>query len=433
MSINTTLDVEVNETGEVSFECDCPAGYSGDTCEVDPCEAAPDFCLNGGVCTVVLGVSGDERTAEPVCDCSWTPGSLFTGTHCEESPCDPNPCVHSGECSLDAGGNATCDCTFPFSGQWCDGEFSLAHYSVAQPFFDAHAPWDGHAVSRSQVIRRLPAVGVADCKHECAIEPRCMGLTYFSAPAWFATTPGADGVTVDPVPDFNNRSGDPADFERGDCSLFSQPLSSDRWAQITESCVGVEPAIHLNVGVGPERLTDGLHQPWAPETDDFLGHHLYQACPEVDEVVVPLVAPSRVHAVRVWRRCDDPDALATPLRVSYGAPVSNGTDLSSVPADGNATLAWTACGGPSTAAELQCVAGAAPAEQFWERQCNGDMTAATMIRISRVPGISLNMACVRPGVPCVDACVNMLCSPGHLAMRVLGRCIHQRRAGGDVG
>jgi hypothetical protein len=144
--MNTTLDVEANETVEASFECDCPAGYSGDACEIDACEAAPDFCKNGGVCGVVLG--------EPVCDCSWTPGSLFTGTHCEQSPCDPNPCQHSGVCSLDAENNATCDCTFPFAGQWCDAAFALEHYSVDQPFFDAHAPWDGKAVSQSQVIRR---------------------------------------------------------------------------------------------------------------------------------------------------------------------------------------------------------------------------------------------------------------------------------------
>jgi hypothetical protein len=254
---------------------------------------------------------------------------------------------------------------------------------VNQPFFDAHAPWDGKAASQSQVIRRLPALGVANCKHECAVEPRCMGLTYFSAPTWFDTA-GIDGV-LDPLPSFYIENQRAQDYERGDCTLFSQPLSSDNWLDIEEPCAGASPPVHLNVGVGPERLTDGLYQPLATGTGDFLGHHIYQACPGVDEVVVPLVARSRVHAVRVWRRCDDlAESQATALQVSYGVPVSGA-------ADSNAALSWTACGGPSTLTEHQCVAGAAPAEQFWERQCNGDMTAATMIRISRAVyrGISL--------------------------------------------
>ena len=376
ISINATLDLEANETGQTSYECDCPAGYSGGDCEIDPCEAVPDFCLNGGVCDVVLGA--------PVCNCSWTPGGLNTGTHCERSPCEPNPCQHNGTCSLDAGGSPVCDCAFPFAGPWCNATFSLEHYSVDQPYFDAHAPWDGKAVSRSKVIRRLPALGVADCKHQCATEPRCMGLTYFSTPAWF--TNNSDSAD-DPRPHFDIANGDQdQEYERGDCSLFSQPLSSDSWVQITEVCVGVEPAVHLNVGVGPERLTDGLYQPWTAETEDFLGHHVYQACPEVDEVVVPFVAPSRVHAVRVWRRCDDSETPTSLLQVSYGAPVPSGAPVGSgVPAD-NATLTWTPCGTPSTLAELRCDAGADPAGQFWERQCNGDMMSATMIRISRVAG-----------------------------------------------
>ena len=365
VSINSTVDAE----------CECPAGYSGDVCEIDPCLAAPGFCLNGGRCTVDLG--------EPGCDCSWTPSGLYTGDHCELSPCEPNPCQHNGTCSLDEGGNPVCNCTFPFAGTWCDAEFSLEHYAVSQPYFDAHAPWSGKAVSQSQVIRRLPGQGIADCKHRCAIDPRCMGLTYFSAPAWFATAPGPSDGALDPLPYFHSVSDSPG-YERGDCSLFSQPLLSDRWLELTENCIGTEPAIHLNVGVGPERLTDGLYQPWAAETADYLAHNIHQTCPEVDEVVVPLVAPSRVHAVRVWRRCDDPAALASPLQVAYGAPLANATltNDSSAPA-GDAALIWTTCGQPSTPAELRCTAGAAPSEQFWERQCDGDATAATAIRISR--------------------------------------------------
>ena len=372
VSMNSTVDADTNET---SFECDCPAGYSGDVCEVDPCDAAPGFCLNGGVCTVSLG--------EPVCDCSWSPGGLFTGSHCELSPCAPNPCQHNGICSLDVG-SPVCSCTFPFEGAWCDAEFSLEHYSVSLPYFDAHAPWSGKVVSQSRVIRRLPGQGIADCKHRCTIEPRCMGLTYFSAPAWFHTTPGQAGA-ADPRPYFNSESN-LLDMERGDCTLFSQPLLSERWLELTEDCIGIEPAIHLNVGVGPERLTDGIYQPWAAETEDYLAHNIHQTCPEVDEVVVPLAAPSRVHTVRVWRRCDDPEALVSPLQVSYGAPLANAALISdySVLA-GGAALNWTTCGQPSTSAELRCTASAAPSEQFWERQCDGDATAATAIRISRAP------------------------------------------------
>jgi hypothetical protein len=213
-----------------------------------------------------------------------------------------------------------------------------------------------------------------------------MGLTYFSSPTWFKN--GTDGV-VDPQPYFNIANGRPGfeSYERGDCTLFSQPLSSDRWLKITELCVGAQPPAHLNVGVGPERLTDGLYQPWAVETEEFLGPYVYQACPEVGEILVPLAAPSRVHTVRVWRRCDDPESRASPLQVFYGGlPESTRTAPfgSSLPTDGNVTHAWTACGNVSTPEELECIPGAAPAEQFWERQCDGDMTTATLIRISRV-------------------------------------------------
>jgi hypothetical protein len=220
-----------------------------------------------------------------------------------------------------------------------------------------------------------------------------MGLTYFSSPTWFASTTGngTDGV-VDPLPHFNIANGTQG-YERGDCTIFSQPLSSDRWLKITELCVGAQPPIHLNVGIGPERLTDGLYQPWIVETEEFLGHHVYQACPEVNEILVPLAAPSRVHAVRVWRRCDEPESLVGALQVSYGAPVSNETYVfgSTGPANGNDTHVWTECGPPSTLAELGCFAGAAPAEQFWERQCDGDMTTATMIRISRAANAAQTM------------------------------------------
>lgn len=71
---------------------------SGDP--ADPCD--PNPCVNGGTCSV----EGDQ----PQCDCP----EGFGGQTCEDAPCDPDPCVN-GTCSADQ-----CECDPGWEGDVCD-------------------------------------------------------------------------------------------------------------------------------------------------------------------------------------------------------------------------------------------------------------------------------------------------------------------------
>ena len=145
-------DGSCNIEGE-SFSCTCPAGTSGDFCEVgtpDLCD--PNPCQNGGeclidqdsglVCRCPLGFEGefcgdignacevnqcqnggtciDNGDGSFGCDCA----EGFEGDLCEnetepEGVCNPNPCLNGGFC-FDFNGTAFCNCPAPFSGTTCE-------------------------------------------------------------------------------------------------------------------------------------------------------------------------------------------------------------------------------------------------------------------------------------------------------------------------
>jgi hypothetical protein len=104
-----------SEVGE-GFECACPIGFGGLTCELelgDPCD--PNPCLNGSTCS-----AGDAGYA---CECA----DGFSGDNCETfegGPCDPNPCLNGGACSSTADGSTICGCPDGFEGDFCENEVS---------------------------------------------------------------------------------------------------------------------------------------------------------------------------------------------------------------------------------------------------------------------------------------------------------------------
>ncbi|XP_072013269.1 uncharacterized protein [Amphiura filiformis] len=95
-----------------SFECTCPAGFSGNKCQdrttTTACSSSP--CLNGGVCTA--SISGYA------CTCI----SGYTGPRCETAPpsnaCSSAPCLNGGNCQTFNNG-FFCACVNRFTGTRC--------------------------------------------------------------------------------------------------------------------------------------------------------------------------------------------------------------------------------------------------------------------------------------------------------------------------
>ncbi|GFR18023.1 hypothetical protein TNCT_641342 [Trichonephila clavata] len=93
-----------------SYNCVCSHGYVGKTCEIkDPCTENP--CKNGGICEISL------HSFKCVCRAS------YSGPTCEEDSCTDNPCLNGGICELD-GDYFKCNCMHPFSGKFCDTEIA---------------------------------------------------------------------------------------------------------------------------------------------------------------------------------------------------------------------------------------------------------------------------------------------------------------------
>lgn len=86
--------------------CFCSEGYTGETCEIllnDPCENQP--CLNSGTCTI-------ESGSDFSCECA----SGYMGRDCgiDIDECVTNPCLNDGTC-VDGVNGFTCECIDGYS------------------------------------------------------------------------------------------------------------------------------------------------------------------------------------------------------------------------------------------------------------------------------------------------------------------------------
>ncbi|KAM4722871.1 protein crumbs homolog 1 [Rhinophrynus dorsalis] len=102
-----------------SYECHCPAGYEGESCEIPKKRCPRNPCRHGGWCYV-----GDEG---PACVCVMG----YKGNLCEtpEDECLWNPCHNGAVCRV-RGNEHACYCVPGFQGALCDIEVDEC---VSQP------------------------------------------------------------------------------------------------------------------------------------------------------------------------------------------------------------------------------------------------------------------------------------------------------------
>lgn len=106
-----------HNTGQGSFTCVCPPGFTGTECDIQMSDCENQPCLNGGMCHDYPS----EKRYE--CDCH----KGWSGRHCEEKTivCAEKPCAH-GTCKDTASG-FVCTCPGGYSGRNCDIQIDECH------------------------------------------------------------------------------------------------------------------------------------------------------------------------------------------------------------------------------------------------------------------------------------------------------------------
>lgn len=112
-------------------------------------------CDHGGRC--VLGGAG-----EPECDCP--PG--FRGERCELEPedCEPNPCQNGGSCALSGLGAPECECVDSYHGEHCELAPDSTHCVLDYELVLGNGD-DGDAATGSNIRIRDTAFAIGDGTH----------------------------------------------------------------------------------------------------------------------------------------------------------------------------------------------------------------------------------------------------------------------------
>nr|XP_047923095.1 protein crumbs homolog 1 isoform X4 [Anser cygnoides] len=162
----------LSSPGNLSFTCECPAGYNGTTCEraVSMCDTNP--CEHGGTCQ--NGVAG------PICLCS----AGYTGTLCEMDfdECISEPC-HNGAVCRDGVDEYSCYCVPGYQGKHCDLEVNEC---VSDPCLNGATCLN--QIGKYDCICPFGYTG-ANCEleiDECLSQPCLNGATCRDAPGGFS-------------------------------------------------------------------------------------------------------------------------------------------------------------------------------------------------------------------------------------------------------
>ncbi|XP_046845735.1 protein crumbs-like [Xenia sp. Carnegie-2017] len=123
-----------------TFTCECPDGYRGKQCQIDPCTDSP--CVHGScsvrgssyectcnnsyvgdicneTCYEAYCQNGGRNCSEDIKECQRTEPRC-TENRSNQWPCAPlNPCDNNGICNVTSDCNYTCTCTEGFAGRQC--------------------------------------------------------------------------------------------------------------------------------------------------------------------------------------------------------------------------------------------------------------------------------------------------------------------------
>ncbi|XP_049771165.1 delta and Notch-like epidermal growth factor-related receptor, partial [Schistocerca cancellata] len=219
---NNGICVDLSQgQGGNSFQCLCPYGFTGKTCEAeaDPCGSAP--CQNGATCVrnathfrcvCPTGYAG-EVCQRPLNQCESSPCKHgicveqedgyrcfcrpgFTGMNCEYeyNECESSPCMHGGTCT-DQVGRFSCACGRGYTGNRCQVKVDLCD---PNPCHDHH-----YCVDRGNNYTCECPKGFSgpDClipsRAACSVNPCRHGGTCWSSVDSFycACRPGYTGKT----------------------------------------------------------------------------------------------------------------------------------------------------------------------------------------------------------------------------------------------
>lgn len=102
-----------SNTGQGSYTCKCPPGFTGNDCEIKVSDCSVQPCMNNGSC--IDDQHGQGSGYKCQCKYGWV------GKHCENQTqtCASKPCQHGAQCR-DSSQGFKCECAAGYSGKNCE-------------------------------------------------------------------------------------------------------------------------------------------------------------------------------------------------------------------------------------------------------------------------------------------------------------------------